>query len=113
MTALYQNAVPLPQWVEVVEALSSISKSISAAFVGSTAYESGSYLLIDAKNSMAFDLLRHSTQRQDVRRIIQEITGRRYNLGPYRPPEKQAEAVDPMQQFKAALQDSGITVEEA
>ena len=113
MTALYQNAVPLPQWVEVVEALSSISKSISAAFVGSTAYESGNYLLIDAKNSMAFDLLRHSTQRQDVRRIIQEITGRRYNLGPYRPPEKQAEAVDPMQQFKAALQDSGITVEEA
>ena len=86
---------------------------ISAAFVGSTAYESGSYLLIDAKNTMAFDLLKHSSQRQEVRRVIQEITGHRYNLGPYRPPEKQAEAVDPMQQFKAALQDSGITVEEA
>ncbi len=113
MEALYKNAVPLPQWVEVVEALKSISKSISAAFVGSTAYESGSYLLIDAKNTMAFDLLKHSSQRQEVRRVIQEITGHRYNLGPYRPPEKQAETVDPMQQFKAALQDSGITVEEA
>ena len=89
-----------------------ISKSISAAFVGSTAYESGSYLLIDVKNSIAFELLRHSRRRQEIRDIIRDITGTRYNLGPYRPPEKRAETVDPMQRFKDALKDSGITVEE-
>ena len=109
---LYKNARPFPQWVEVVDGMKGISKSISAAFVGSTAYESGSYLLIDVKNSIAFELLRHSSRRQEIRDIIRDITGTRYNLGPYRPPEKRAETVDPMQRFKDALKDSGITVEE-
>ena len=109
---LYKNARPFPQWVEVVDGMKGISKSISAAFVGSTAYESGSYLLIDVKNSIAFELLRHSRRRQEIRDIIRDITGTRYNLGPYRPPEKRAETVDPMQRFKDALKDSGITVEE-
>ena len=109
---LYKNARPFPQWVEVVDGMKGISKSISAAFVGSTAYESGSYLLIDVKNSIAFELLRHSSRRQEIRDIIRDITGTRYNLGPYRPPEKRAETVDPMQRVKDALKDSGITVEE-
>ncbi len=111
--ALYRNAKPFPQWVEVVDGMKGISKSISAAFVGSAAYESGNYLLIDVQNSMAFDLLRHSTRRQEIRDIIQEVTGKKYNLGPYRPPQKQAEQADPMDRFKAALRDSGITVEES
>ena len=109
---LYKDARPFPQWVRVVDGMKGISKSISAAFVGSTAYESGSYLLIDVKNSIAFELLRHSSRRQEIRDIIRDITGTRYNLGPYRPPEKRAETVDPMQRFKDALKDSGITVEE-
>ena len=110
---LYKNAKPFPRWVEVIEGMKSISKSISAAFVGSVAYESGNYLLIDANNEMAFDLLRQSSRRQEIRGIIQEVSGKTYNLGPYRPPERQAEKVDPMQQFKSALADSGIEVEES
>ena len=110
---LYRNAKPFPQWVEVVDSLKSVSRSISAAFVGSAAYESGSYLLIDSKNEMAFDLLRHSNRRQEIRAIIQDISGKKFNLGPYRPPERQEKTIDPMEKFKSALADSGIAVEES
>ena len=109
---LYRNAKPFPEWPEVIEGMKSISKSISAAFVGSAAYESGGYLLIDANNTMAFELLRYRTHRQEIRDVIRDVTGKVYNLGPYRPPENGKEVQDPMQQFKEALSGSGIKVEE-
>lgn len=109
---LYRNAVPFPQWPEVIDGMKSISKSISAAFIGSTAYESGSYLLIEAANDMAFDLLRHSSRRQEIRNVILDVTGKVYKLGPYKRPGQEQEKADPMQQFKQTLQDSGIAVEE-
>ena len=110
---LYRNAKPFPQWVEVIEGLKPISRSISAAFVGSKAFESSGYLLIDSSNTMAFDLLRHSKRRQEIRDVIQEVTGKVYKLGPYRPPVKEQEKADPMQRFRESLADSGITVEES
>ena len=62
---------------------------------------------------MAFDLLRHSNRRQEIRAIIQDISGKKFNLGPYRPPERQEKTIDPMEKFKSALADSGIAVEES
>jgi len=109
---LYRNAKPFPQWVEVIEGLKPISRSISAAFVGSAAYESGSYLLIDTQNSMAFELLRHSSRRQEIRSVIQEVTGKVYKLGPYRPPVQEQAKTDNLQLLKERLTDSGIPVEE-
>lgn len=105
---LYRNAKPFPQWVEVIEALKPVSRSIAAAFVGSTAYESNGYLLIDSTNTMAFDLLRHSKQRQEIRDIIQNITGRVYRLGPYKRPGEEQQKTDPMQVFKQNLSENGI-----
>ena len=109
---LYRNAKPFPQWVEVIEGLKPISRSIAAAFVGSAAYESGGYLLIDTQNSMAFELLRHSSRRQEIRSVIQEVTGKVYKLGPYRPPVQEQAKVDTFQLLKERLADSGIPVEE-
>ncbi len=109
---LYRNAKPFPQWVEVIEGLKPISRSIAAAFVGSAAYESGSYLLIDTQNSMAFELLRHSSRRQEIRSVIQDVTGKVYKLGPYRPPAQEQAKVDAFQLLKERLADSGIPVEE-
>ncbi|MER2149478.1 MAG: DNA polymerase III subunit gamma/tau, partial [Ruminococcus sp.] len=109
---LYRSAKPFPQWVEVIEGLKPISRSIAAAFVGSAAYESGSYLLIDTQNSMAFELLRHSSRRQEIRSVIQDVTGKVYKLGPYRPPAQEQAKVDAFQLLKERLADSGIPVEE-
>ena len=113
LNELYRNAKPFTQWVEVIEGLKPISRSISAAFVGSSAYESGSYLLIDTSNDMAFELLRHSQRRQEIRDVIRSVSGKVYKLGPYRRPEQEQKKEDPMQAFKQALADGGITVEES
>lgn len=110
--AIYRNAKPFPGWVDVVDALKSVSRTIAAAFTGTTAYESGNYLLIDSESEMAFELLRLGSQRQKIREIVREVTGRVYRLGPYRRPQQKQETQDPMQSFRDQLKDSGIEVTE-
>ena len=82
MDELYANAKPFRQWPEVVENIMKYSKAIGSAFSNTNAYESGQYLLIDADSEIAFSLLRQSSQRENIRKAILEITGRTYKLGP-------------------------------
>ncbi len=113
MEELYRSAVPFPRWSEVIEALRPSYISIASALSGSTAYESSGFLLIDTPNSLAFDLLRQNERRQAVRRIVQEITGKAYKLGPYRRPGQTQEKPDPLKQFRANLEGSGVEVIES
>lgn len=110
---IYNNAKPFLQWTEVVEHLSKYSKTIAMSFTDTNAYESGNYLLIDAKSSLPFDLLKVSTQREKIREAILEITGKKYSLGPYRKPEKQKEKkADPLDGFIKKLEDNGVNITE-
>ena len=47
----------------------------AAAFSGTNAYESGNYLLIDADSDIPFRLLKESSQRSNLKKAVQEITG--------------------------------------
>ena len=106
---LSREAVPFPQWIEVVEAIKSTSRSLAAAFSGSTAYENGGFLLIDCENDMAFELLRQGNMRKNIRDILQQITGRAYRLGPYKiKTEQEVKHEDPLSSFKEKLAESGI-----
>lgn len=109
---IYSNAKPFPKWVEVVNNLKPFSRAIAAAFTGSTAYESGNYLLIDTNNEIAFDLLKNSGRRDEIRKIIQETTGKVYKLGPYKRPQKKDEQQDKLKNFKYIIKDSGIELVE-
>ena len=58
---------------------------MASAFKGSAAYISGDYMLIDAPQ-IAFDLLGTCRAREkQIREAIQQVTGRVYKLGPYKP----------------------------
>ncbi len=108
---LYENAVPFPRWVEVVDSLKSVSRSIAAAFAGSTAYESGNYLLIDTNNELAFDLLRQNNRRAEIKSALLELTGKSYSLGPYkRQTQKKAEKSDPLVSLVQSLENSGVEI---
>lgn len=109
---IYQNAKPFPQWVEVINNLKPISRAIAAAFTGSSAYESSGYLLIDTSNEMAFELLKSSSRREEIRKIILETTGRVYKLGPYKKAEKKREETDPLDKLKESLKDSSVEITE-
>lgn len=107
---IYRNAKPFPQWVEVVSNLKPISRAIAAAFSGSTAYESGGYLLIDTSNEMAFELLKNGSRREEIRKIILETTGRVYKLGPYKRVEENKKESDPIETLRQGLEGSGIEI---
>lgn len=108
---LYDNAVPFTRWVEVVNSLKSVSRSIAAAFAGSTAYESGNYLLIDTNNELAFDLLRQNGRRTEIKQTLLELTGKNYSLGPYkRSTPKKVEKTDPLNSLVQSLEGSGVEI---
>ncbi|MBR1730845.1 MAG: DNA polymerase III subunit gamma/tau, partial [Ruminococcus sp.] len=106
------TAKPFREWPEVVENIKKYSRAIGSAFSGTNAYESGEYLLIDANNEIAFNLLKQSAQRANVRKAIQEITGRTYKLGPYKKPEKKEVKNDPLADLIADLKEKGIEINE-
>lgn len=111
MEALQQGAKRLADWPEVLEYLKEYSHVIASAFHGSVAYVNGDFVLIDAPNSMAFELLRKSAQRDKMRVAIKEITGRTYKLGPYRKEyQEKKQEDDPLEQLAAAAQIAGVQV---
>ncbi len=100
----------LAEWPEILQILKGYSHVISSAFNGSTAYRSGNYVLIDAPNEIAFRLLREPAQRENMRRAIQQVTGATYNLGPYKRPEAEEQAEDPLNQLAGLAESEGIEV---
>ena len=110
---IYANAEPFLRWQEVVENLKEYSRPIAASFDNTDAYVSGDYLLIDAKTDIPFSLLKRSPEQKDkIRDAVQEMTGKRYKLGPYKPPVKKQEKTDPLVTFAQKLRDSGVDVTE-
>ena len=112
MEALYYNAEPFALWPDVVSNLRHYSRAISAAFEDTNAYVSGDYLLIETNHEIAFSLLKKSSQREEIRKAVQEVTGRVYKLGPYKLPEKKESKDDVLNQFSNKLRDSGVNVTE-
>lgn len=108
---LSANAHRLAEWPEILQILKEYSTAISVAFTGSSAYVSGDYVLIDAPKEMAFELLRKSSQRDKMREVIQQVTGKAYRLGPYKKPSASAEEEqDPLADLANRARSAGIEV---
>lgn len=107
---IYQNAIEMREWPEVINNLKQYSRAISAAFEGSNAYVSGDYLLIDTDQEIAFQLLKKSSQRDNIRKAVSEITGKTYKLGPYKKNEAKKKKDDVLDSFIANLKGSGVNV---
>ena len=108
--AIYRNAKPFPLWQDVIAGIKNYSTALASAFSQATAYESGDYLLIDTDYEIAFELLKQPERRDDVRRVVQEITGKVYKLGPYKLPKKEATKDDILDSFITKLRDKGVNV---
>ena len=110
--ALYRNAKPFTLWQDVIAGIKKYSTALASAFSQATAYESGDYLLIDTDYEIAFELLKQPERRDDVRRVVQEITGKVYRLGPYKQPKKEVTKDEILDSFITKLRDQGINVTE-
>ena len=112
MVELIKNASPFTLWPEVVANLKKYSRAIGFAFENTNAYESGEYLLIETDYEIAFELLKKSDQRDQIRKAVQEVTGKVYKLGPYRTQEQETTKDDVFGNFINKLRESGINVTE-
>lgn len=107
--AIQSKAEPLAEWPEILRVVKDYSRSVASAFHGSAAYVSGGYVLIDAPNEIAFRLLREPAQRDNMRKAIQQVTGRVYNLGPFKSADR-PEQEDPLNRLAGLAQSEGIEV---
>ena len=107
------SAHVLEEWPEILQILGGYSKAIATAFTGTNAFVSGDYVLIDAPSySMAFELLRKSSQREQMREAIRQATGKVYKLGPYRKKEDTHTVnSDPLKQLAEQAEQAGIDVQ--
>lgn len=102
-------------WSQILEALKN-DKSLKSLYISlreSSAYEQGNYILIDSANFLAFELLRRSEYRIAIKKIIKDITGKQYNLGPYNSEnEKQSNTPkdDPFDKLITTANSSGIDI---
>lgn len=109
---LAKNAQPFDGWSDIIGYMENYSKSVASAFKGSAAYISGDYMLIEAPQ-IAFDLLKRASQREKIREAIQQVTGRVYKLGPYKPPATDGEKPkDPLDAFLHDMREAGVEIEE-
>lgn len=93
---LRENARLMGDWQEVIEQVRNVSPIVAAAFEGTKAYISGNYLLIDTRLEFTFKILRESTNKETVRQCIENVTGKKYKLGPYRTQDELSNEEDPL-----------------
>ena len=100
------------QWNEILENLKNNSsmKSLYISLKNSQAYISGDYVLIDSKNDLAFELLRQSKYRAEIRSIVKDITGKQYKLGPYKKISTEPEKADPLNELIKTAKSGGVNI---
>lgn len=97
-------------WQDVLNSLKNEDnlKSLYISLKDSNAYECKNYVLIDSKNSLSFELLRQVQYRNAVKKTIENISGKRYSIGPYNKKEKTSS--DLLENLIENAKSSGIEV---
>ncbi len=106
---MQNQAEKFKEWPEILQNIKQYSRSVAAAFVGSTAYVAGNYVLIDAPE-VAFELLRRPAQRDHMRDAIRQVTGKTYNLGPWKKNQPAEEEADPLKLVVERAKELGVDV---
>ena len=105
---LRSNAVLMKDWTAVLDQLKQHSIALFSAFKNSTAYLSGNFVLVDTDNEFAFALLRESAKRDEMRLAIQQVTGKKFRLGPFKKPKPLEQSHDHLDEFEDFIKSTGI-----
>ena len=97
-------------WQDVLNSLKNEDnlKSLYISLKDSNAYECKNYVLIDSKNSLSFELLRQVQYRNAIKKTIENISGKRYSIGPYNKKEKSS--LDLLESLINVAKSNGIEV---
>lgn len=77
-----QDVKPFEQWAEVLTKLSQ-DRLLSSSLKDSTAYLSDNRVLIDAGEMFLEYVRKNDYSKELIKKTIEEVTGKRYGIGPY------------------------------
>lgn len=108
-----KDAVPFPQWGEVLERLGKLNPAAKGAFTGTSAYLAGGRVLIASDSPVFREMLRNNEYTRDsLKRAIAEVTGTRYGIGPYNgPAAAPAPKAAPVEDILQRAQEAGVPVD--
>lgn len=103
---------PFGPWADVVAAMKEVDRMLFTHMKKATAYTDGRRVLIDGGEMFKTYIKEYKEAAEKLKAVIQQVTGKRYGLGPYTPgeqaaqPQAQVTAQDTLQ----AWQQQGIPV---
>ncbi len=111
-----KDAVPFPQWGEVLERLGRSNPAAKGALTGSDAYQAGKRILIASQNPVFREMMKSNEYTRDsIKKAIMEVTGVRYGIGPYNGPapqsQEEAPKAAPVDDILRAAQEAGVPVD--
>ena len=106
------TASPFALWDDVLSVIGKNAKMLYAVLAGSKAYIAGNRVLIDAPNEAFLPYFRKSPDAgPQIKDAIEEVTGRRYGIGPYKKEEKPVET-DPLVALSERAKALGVEMTE-
>ena len=106
------DAQKYEDWADVIEKLGEFNKAIAAALNGSNMYISGNYALIDTQSTLAIKLIKENADaKASLKRAIAEVTGKNYNIGPYRRSTEQKNEEGGLSKLMQKAQNMDIKIE--
>lgn len=109
-----QNAVPFPQWEEVLDRLGKLNPAARGALLGSAAYTAAGRVLIASDNPVFREMMKSNEYtRNSIKRAIMEVTGTKYGIGPYSgpAPRKGEEPPAPLDALLQKARDAGVPID--
>ncbi|MEG0617490.1 MAG: DNA polymerase III subunit gamma/tau [Oscillospiraceae bacterium] len=79
-----QKAIPFTQWQQVIDAMEAQDKCLFVNMSNSKAYFDGARVLIEASDLFSEYMRTNDYSKTLIRNTIEQITGKRYALGPYK-----------------------------
>ena len=105
-TSNNDDPVPVDKWPEIIEQLQGTCPLMAGVLKSSKAYIGGGRLLIDSKLEQFKELINSDAKYRDyIRNAAEKVLGVSYNLGPYKPKEKEqiSKETDPLAEFAKSI----------
>jgi len=111
-----KDAVPFPQWGEVLDRLGKTNPAARGALLGSSAFTAAGRVLIASENPVFREMMKSNEYtRNSIRKAIMEVTGVKYGLGPYNGPlvrkPEEAEKSAPLDDLLKKARDAGVPID--
>lgn len=101
---------PFAPWPQVLARVEQADVSLFSFLRASRAYLEGRYVLIDGGEFFRDYIRKNKASQALLKQIIEEVSGRRYPIGPWQPPETAPQAAQTLDDTLKRLNEQGVEI---